>query len=844
MRKSRKIRGGGNVKSFSALMSALVCFALAFFIFLGGGWAQTTIDCANQPTGTSDRDILIRFYCATGGPTSWTNKANWGTIDATTTLNDWHGVTASSGVVSALRLNENQLSGTIPKELGNLSSLTRLHLSRNKLSGTIPKELGKLTGLINLWLGQNQLSGTIPTELGNMAGLIRLYLWGNQLSGEIPTELGKLTMIQELDLSENQLSGPIPTELAALTSMVSLHLDINQLSGTIPTELAALTSMTSLRLHDNQLSGTIPTELGSNLWYLFLHNNRLSGTIPTELGDLTNLRELLLHNNRLSGTIPTELGDLTNLFWLYLNQNQLSGTIPTELGELTRLERLRLDRNQLSGPIPTELGNLTNLFWLILNNNQLSETIPTELGRMASLQYLYLHNNRLSGPIPTELGSLISLVELSLSYNRPLSGTLPAGLRNITYLESLDIRCTSVSVPEDMAFQTWVNGINFRRGCPPPPPPPPPPFPVSDPEEVQVGEEEESGFPLTPVAEGDIDITYGGRPINISVTRDPGVSSDDNPAVIIPRGVLDRVRGITFELSEDSPENPPSGFRLGGLVADIDLVGVTLRAGETVTVCLPPAGDGEGSHIHHYDEVSEQWERLESSQKTVNDVQLVCAETDAFSRFGVFIPVIDNEETEGVLHDKETEDGFPLTPRGAGGSIVYGDRTIYLSVTGDVGPSSGDPAVIVPRSILDRVERITFELSEVSPQSPPSGLHLAGFTARIGIDLLEGSELGEEETVAVCLPSAGGSDLYRYNDEGGEWELVESRLEMEVNGDKVVCADAGAVSLTGVFVEERGGCAVAAAGGEGTVRWQRAVFNLLLTMSVLLLIPGRNLSRL
>ena len=342
-------------------------------------------------------------------------------------------------------------------------------------------------------------------------------------------------------------------------------------------------------------------------------------------------------------------------------------------------------------------------------------------------------------------------------------------------------------------------------------------------------EDPEDGFSLAPVGEGG-SIVYGQRTIDLSVTGDVDLSSG-NPAVIVSRDILDRVDEVTFELSEVSPQDPPSGFRLEGFTAEID-PGVTLGAGETVTVCLPPTEVEGESDIHRYDGPGE-WERLESRLQTVNGEELLCAKTDSLSLFGVFVPVI--ESAEGVSYSEDPEDGFSLTPLGEGGSVVYGDRTIDLSVTGDVGMSSGDPAVIVPRDILDRVNEITFELSEISPQPPPLGLRLEGFTVEVNL----GVTLGEGETVAVCLPYAGseGDIYYRYNDEPEEWELLESRLET-VNGEELVCAETGAVSLVGVFVEETGGgCAVAAANGEGTVRWQGALFNLLLTISVLLL-PG------
>ena len=262
---------------------------------------------------------------------------------------------------------------------------------------------------------------------------------------------------------------------------------------------------------------------------------------------------------------------------------------------------------------------------------------------------------------------------------------------------------------------------------------------------------------------------------------------------------------------------------------DIDL-GVRLGQRETVTVCLPPAEVKGESYVQRYDEAEGEWKLLPSRLETVNGEELVCGDTDTFSLFGVFLPVI--ESAEGVNHSEDPESGFSLTPLGEGGSIVYGQRTIDLLVTGDVNPSSGDPAIIVSRSVLDQVEEITFELSEVSPHDPPPGFYLEGFSAEVNL----GVTLEPEETVSVCLPSAGESDIYRYSEELGEWEVLPSQLET-VNGEEVVCGDVGSFSLTGVFVEDTGGCVIASAGGEG-IPWRGAVLNLLLIISVLLLIPG------
>ena len=252
---------------------------------------------------STDRDALVALYEAADGE-NWVNSENW---LSDRPISEWHGVTVDDdGRVSELLLYENQLNGTIPPELGNLSNLTVLSLYSNRLRGTVPSELGNLSSLEVLALSANQLNGSIPPELSNLADLQVLALWGNKLRGSIPPGLGHLTNLEELYLAENQLSGAIPPELGNLTNLEWLDLSGNRLSGTIPSELGNLTNLTGLHLYDN----------------------KLSGTIPPELGKLTNLTELGLWGNRLSGLIPPELGRLTSLEWLHISGNLLSGCAP------------------------------------------------------------------------------------------------------------------------------------------------------------------------------------------------------------------------------------------------------------------------------------------------------------------------------------------------------------------------------------------------------------------------------------------------------------------------------------------------------------------------------------
>ena len=113
-----------------------------------------------------DKDVLVALYHATDGP-NWKDAHNW---LSNAPIGQWYGVTTdSSGRVTELHLHENELSGRIPREVGDLSSLRQLLLHRNRLTGNMPSELGRLSNLEELVLTSNQLTGQIPAELVNLS---------------------------------------------------------------------------------------------------------------------------------------------------------------------------------------------------------------------------------------------------------------------------------------------------------------------------------------------------------------------------------------------------------------------------------------------------------------------------------------------------------------------------------------------------------------------------------------------------------------------------------------------------------------------------------------------------
>ena len=123
------------------------------------------------------------------------------------------------------------LTGHLPTEIGNLKQLEYLSLSRNDFCGPIPTEYGRLEELHTLTLGGNDrvneseqvtdtyLTGTLPTEFGQLSSLTYLRISYTSVEGRIPTEFGALRNLTFLSLCFNKISGRIPSELTKLRKL-------------------------------------------------------------------------------------------------------------------------------------------------------------------------------------------------------------------------------------------------------------------------------------------------------------------------------------------------------------------------------------------------------------------------------------------------------------------------------------------------------------------------------------------------------------------------------------------------------------------------------------------------
>ncbi|XP_062018407.1 receptor-like protein 3 [Rosa rugosa] len=150
----------------------------------------------------------------------------------------------------SILLASNQISGGFPKELCRLPMLVHgraaAQVDRNHLELPIfdkPEDgdsiqyssLSLFSPMIDL--SNNNMSGSIPSEIGQMQFLSELHLSFNNFSGDIPHQISNLKNLKVLDLSNNHLSGKIPASLTFLNLLGIFNVSYNNLEGPITTSI-------------------------------------------------------------------------------------------------------------------------------------------------------------------------------------------------------------------------------------------------------------------------------------------------------------------------------------------------------------------------------------------------------------------------------------------------------------------------------------------------------------------------------------------------------------------------------------------------------------------------------
>ncbi|XP_027342460.1 receptor-like kinase TMK3 [Abrus precatorius] len=243
-----------------------------------------------------------------------------------------------------LRLSGNELAGAIPATFAQ-SSIQVLWLNDQQgggLTGPIDV-IASMIFLRQLWLHGNQFTGTIPRDIGNLTSLQELNLNSNQLVGLIPESLAHMNL-DILVLNNNKLMGPIPEFKAA-----NFSYDNNFFCQTKPGLECAPEVTTLLDFLDklnypsfliSDWSGNEPCRASTGTWFglscnsnsevsiINLPRHKLNGTLSPSLASLDSLLEIRLAGNNITGIVPGEFSELKSLRLLDLSDNNLEPPLP------------------------------------------------------------------------------------------------------------------------------------------------------------------------------------------------------------------------------------------------------------------------------------------------------------------------------------------------------------------------------------------------------------------------------------------------------------------------------------------------------------------------------------
>ncbi|GAY65274.1 hypothetical protein CUMW_239870 [Citrus unshiu] len=223
----------------------------------------------------------------------------------------------------------------VGKSMSSLKFLSLTSSSLNK-NAILDQGLCQLVHLQELYIGRNDLRGSLPWCLANMTSLQVLDASSNQLTGNISPGLCELVLLRELYIDYNDLRGSLPWCLANMTSLQVLNASYNQLTGNISPGLCELVLLRELYIDYNDFGGSLRWCLANttSLQVLDASCNQLIGNISPSLCELVLLRELYIDNNDLRGSLPLCLANLTSLRVLDVSYNQLSENISSSLMHL------------------------------------------------------------------------------------------------------------------------------------------------------------------------------------------------------------------------------------------------------------------------------------------------------------------------------------------------------------------------------------------------------------------------------------------------------------------------------------------------------------------------------
>jgi Leucine-rich repeat (LRR) protein len=120
-------------------------------LYIDGATAPGTYDgIVSSNANVAQRNALISLYNTTNG-NNWVDNTSWLSGDHC----NWFGIVCTDSNVTSLSLPFNDLNGTLPTNIGDLTNLTEFLVNNNLLIGELPSSIIQLTNINNPNLNLN-----------------------------------------------------------------------------------------------------------------------------------------------------------------------------------------------------------------------------------------------------------------------------------------------------------------------------------------------------------------------------------------------------------------------------------------------------------------------------------------------------------------------------------------------------------------------------------------------------------------------------------------------------------------------------------------------------------------